>query len=229
MSTDRITVLLADDHASVRAGLKLLLDSADDIDVVAEAGDGAVAVQQVAAIRPDVVLMDARMPGTDGIEATRQIVAASSTDVLMLTTFDLDEVVFGALRAGASGFLLKSVEPARLIEAIRHVASGDGAVAPEITRRLLQAFAQTPVSEHTAAEEPHLNPDHGSHLIMDDLTPRETEVLAALGAGLSNAQIGAQLYIGVPTVKTHVSNILTKMGLRSRMQAAIAAREAGVA
>lgn len=211
-----ITVLLADDHSTVRAGLRLLLETTGDIDVVGEASDGAAAVRQARALRPDVVLMDARMPGTDGVEATRQIVREASAEVLMLTTFDLDEVVFGALRAGASGFLLKSVEPVQLIDAIRRVAAGDGVVAPEVTRRLLHAFADSP------------SPDGQDRAAPDGLTPRETEVLGALGHGMSNAQIADAFGISTTTVKTHVSSVLAKLGLDSRMQAAIYAREAGV-
>ena len=213
-----ITVLLADDHATVRAGLRLLLETAGDIEVVGEAADGAAAVRQARVLRPDVVLMDARMPGTDGVEATRVIVQEASAEVLMLTTFDLDEVVFGALRAGASGFLLKSVDPAQLIDAIRRVAAGDGVVAPEVTRSLLKEFASTP-------SEPVAEP---SRAVPSELTPREVDVLGALGRGLPNAQIAAELSISVTTVKTHVSSVLAKLGLESRMQAAIYAREAGL-
>lgn len=212
-----ITVLLADDHATVRAGLRLLLETAGDIEVVGEAAGGAAAVRQARVLRPDVVLMDARMPGTDGVEATRQVVQDASAEVLMLTTFDLDEVVFGALRAGASGFLLKSVEPAQLIDAIRRVAVGDGVVAPEVTRRLLHAFANAP-------EQPAAQPSR----VVDGLTPREVDVLSSLGRGLPNAQIAAELSISVTTVKTHVSSVLAKLDLESRMQAAIYAREAGL-
>ncbi|GAA1811382.1 response regulator transcription factor [Nesterenkonia flava] len=243
----RITVLLADDHASIRAGLRLLLETAEGIEVVGEAADGAAAIRQVRALAPDVVLMDARMPGTDGITATRQIVAESSCEVLMLTTFDLDEVVFGALRAGAAGFLLKSVEPARLIEAIRQVAAGDGVIAPEVTRKLLDAFVasagstdddapdDSPRPSGTAAR-PSAPPASGGSSgtaqlrsrIEEHLTPREQDVLAALGRGLSNAQIAEEMVISLATVKSHVSSVLSKLHLSSRMQAAICAREAGL-
>ncbi|GAA1115814.1 response regulator transcription factor [Nesterenkonia jeotgali] len=245
MSRDRITVVLADDHSSIRAGLRLLLETAEGIEVVGEAADGAAAVGQVSALRPDVVLMDARMPGTDGITATRRIVAESATQVLMLTTFDVDEVVFGALRAGAAGFLLKSVEPAQLIDAIRRVAAGDGILAPEVTRKLLREFAGggSAGPELEAGTELQLAGGGSSHgpaealsspgarpgELSEHLTPRELDVLAALGRGLSNAAIAQELYVSLATVKTHVSNILAKQQLNSRMQAAILAREAGLA
>lgn len=239
-----IRVILADDHASIRAGLRLLLDTAEDIEVIGEAADGATAVQQVRALRPDVVIMDARMPGTDGISATRQIVASEACEVLMLTTFDMDEVVFGALRAGAAGFLLKSAEPRELLEAIRRVAAGDGVVAPEVTRRLLRAFAaegEPPAADRHGAghgREPMdatSAPDHAAPLrpeappLHELLTPRELDVLGALGRGLSNAQIAEELVISLATVKTHVSSVLAKLQLSSRMQAAILAREVGLA
>ncbi|MCO1338662.1 DNA-binding response regulator [Kocuria polaris] len=216
MSGAAIRVLIADDHASVRAGLRLLLGMAGDIEVVGEAADGEVAIAQERALRPDVVLMDARMPGVDGVEATRRIVAAGGAEVLMLTTFDLDEIVFGGLKAGAAGFLLKTVEPQDLFDAIRRVAAGDGVVAPEVTRQVLRQFA--------AAAEPEPEPDAGDV----GLTPRETEVLRGLGRGRSNAQIAADLTISLATVKTHVSNVLAKTGTSTRMQAAIHARRAGL-
>lgn len=222
-----VTVLLADDHPSVRAGLRLLLETAEGITVAGEAADGAAAVRQVRALRPDVVLMDARMPGTDGIEATRQITAEAGAEVLMLTTFDLDEVVFGALRAGAAGFLLKSAEPAQLIEAIRRVAAGDGVVAPEVTRKLLRTFAAEQAPDpRAAAQSPAPEPQTAG---LDRLTPRELDVLAALGRGLSNGEIAAELFVSTATVKSHVSSLLGKLSLSSRMQAAICARENGLA
>ena len=233
MSTEPITVLLADDHASIRAGLRLLLDTAEGIEVVGEASDGATAIQQTKALQPDVVLMDARMPGTDGIAATAEIVRDHSADVLMLTTFDLDEVVFGALRAGASGFLLKSVEPAELIDAIRSVAAGDGVIAPAVTRKLLRAFASGPDPDEQQPEsEEHERGKASSPSGAEPaqlLTPRELDVLAALGRGLSNQQIADALVISLATVKTHVSSVLSKLHLSSRMQAAIYARETGLA
>jgi DNA-binding NarL/FixJ family response regulator len=217
MTTPPIRVVLADDHAAIRAGLRLMLEQAPDIAVVAEAADGAIAIRQASALRPDVVLMDIRMPGTDGISATRAITGAGLADVLILTTFDLDEYVFGALRAGAAGFLLKSVEPAALVDAVRHVAAGDGVIAPELTRRLLAEFV---------APAPAAPPVHPS---LTSLTGREREILAALGRGLSNADLAASFTISEATAKTHVSRVLAKLGYTSRVQAAILAKELGLA
>ncbi|ATY10904.1 DNA-binding response regulator [Amycolatopsis sp. AA4] len=208
-----IRVLVADDHGAIRAGLALILGNAEGIEVVGEAADGEVALRQARALRPDVVLMDVRMPGTDGITATRQLIAEGLAEVLVLTTFDLDEYVHAALRAGAAGFLLKSVEAPRLIEAVRLVAAGEGVLAPQVTKRLIAAFASTPAAPSPAPTG------------LADLTEREREVLGCLGAGLSNAEIGARLYIGEATVKTHVSRVLAKLGLRSRVQAAILAQD----
>ena len=208
-----VKVLVADDHSAIRAGLTLILDNAEGIEVVGEAADGAAAIRQARALRPDVVLMDVRMPGTDGITATRELISAGLCEVLVLTTFDLDEYVDAALRAGAAGFLLKSVEAPRLIEAVKQVAAGEGVLAPQITRRLLTAFA---ANAREAASAP---------AGLDELTDREREVLGCLGAGLTNAQIGTRLHIGETTVKTHVSRVLTKLNLRSRVQAAILAQE----
>jgi DNA-binding NarL/FixJ family response regulator len=213
----QIRVVLADDHAAIRAGMRLMLEQAPDITVVGEAADGAVAVRQATALRPDVVLMEIRMPGTDGISATRAITSARLADVLILTTFDFDDYLFGALRAGAAGFLLKSVEPASLIDAIRRVAAGDGFLAPEVTRRLLAAF----VSVGPAPAAPPTP-------TFDSLTERERDVLAALGRGLSNAGLAASLAISEATAKTHVSRVLAKLGCTSRVQAAILAKEAGL-
>ncbi|MFD6177229.1 MULTISPECIES: response regulator [unclassified Isoptericola] len=218
-----IRVLLADDHAAIRAGLRLLLDAADGLEVVGEAADGTAAVTNARALRPDVVLMDLRMPGTDGIAATRAIVAEGLSDVLVLTTFDLDEYVDGALRAGAAGFLLKTAEPAALVDAVRRVAAGDGVLAPEVTRRVLAQLTGAP-SPAPAAEEPG-RPDPR----LADLTPREVDVLGALGRGLSNQGIADELVITEATAKTHVSRVLAKLGVVSRMQAAIVARDAGLA
>ncbi|WP_280256692.1 response regulator transcription factor [Nocardia wallacei] len=209
-----IRVLIADDHGAIRAGLRMILDTAEDIEVVGEAADGDIAVAQAKALRPDVVLMDVRMPGVDGITATAQITAEGLAGVLILTTFDLDEYVFRALRAGACGFILKSVSSQALLAAVRSVAVGDGVLAPEVTRAVITAFATT-----GPPAEP--KPD-----LLAGLTEREREVLACLGEGLSNAQIAARLYIGETTVKTHVSRVLTKLGVQSRVQAAILAREA---
>jgi DNA-binding NarL/FixJ family response regulator len=212
-----IRVLLADDHAAIRAGMRLMLEQAPDIVVVGEAADGAVAVRQASALRPDVVLMDIRMPGVDGIQATREITTAGLADVLILTTFDLDDYLFGALRAGAAGFLLKSVEPSALVDAVRRVAAGDGILAPEVTRRLLSAFVTTPLPEQKPMPP-----------ALHELTARERDVLAGLGRGLSNADLAAALTITEATAKTHVSRVLAKLGCTSRVQAAILAREAGL-
>ncbi|MBF6284728.1 response regulator transcription factor [Nocardia cyriacigeorgica] len=209
-----IRVLIADDHSAIRAGLRMILDAADGIEVVGEAADGDVAVAQARALRPDVVLMDVRMPGVDGIAATARITADGVAKVLILTTFDLDEYVFQTLRAGASGFVLKSVSGQDLVASVRAVAAGDGVLAPEVTRAVIDAFAAVP------SAPAHREPDG-----LGDLTERELEVLECLGEGLSNAQIAGRLFIGETTVKTHVSRVLTKLGVRSRVQAAILARE----
>ncbi|MCC3330074.1 response regulator [Nocardia abscessus] len=209
-----IRVVIADDHAAIRAGLRMILDVEDDIEVVGEAADGDVAVAQAKALRPQVVLMDIRMPGVDGLTATERITADGLAKVLILTTFDLDEYVFRALRAGASGFVLKSASGQSLVAAVRTVAAGDGVLAPEVTRAVITAFAAT----NRAAAQP-APPGLG------ELTEREREVLDCLGDGLSNAQIAGLLFIGETTVKTHVSRVLTKLGVRSRVQAAILARE----
>jgi len=219
-----IRVLLADDHAAIRAGLRMLLATAGDIEVIGEAGDGAVAVTNARALRPDVVLMDVRMPGTDGVTATRQIVDEGLSEVIVLTTFDLDEYVFGALRAGAAGFLLKTAEASALVDAVRHVAAGDGVVAPEVTRRL--------IAELSAPRDRNGVGHRGGGTVTPlpaDLTPRERDVLAGLGCGLSNAELATELSISEATAKTHVSRVLAKLGVASRVQAAIAARDAGLA
>lgn len=213
-------ILIADDHAAIRAGLRMLLDDADDIGVVGEASDGDQAVHLVAELRPDVVLMDIRMPGTDGITATERICAAGGTRVLILTTFDIDDYLFAALRAGAAGFMLKTATAAELTAAVISVARGDAVLAPEVTRRVIDRFTKTRL-----AAEGH---EPVTTRRISELTDREREVLAALGAGLSNAQIASDLYIGETTVKTHVSRVLTKLHLQSRVQAAIVARENGL-
>ncbi|GGP83941.1 DNA-binding response regulator [Saccharothrix coeruleofusca] len=205
-------MLVADDHAAIRAGLVMILGGAPDVEVVGEAADGERAVRLARELRPDVVLMDVRMPGLDGIEATRRL--AGVCEVLVLTTFDLDEYVHGALRAGAAGFLLKSVDAPALVEAVRRVAAGDGVLAPSVTRRLMREFASA---------APRARPAN-----LDALTERELEVLRCLGEGLSNHQIGRRLHIGETTVKTHVSRVLAKLDLRSRVQAAILAQDAGL-
>jgi DNA-binding NarL/FixJ family response regulator len=210
------TVLVADDHSAIRAGLVMILGGGEGIEVVGEAADGATAVRMARALKPDVVLMDIRMPGMDGIAATRELVGDGVCQVLVLTTFDMDEYVHASLRAGAAGFLLKSVEAAALVEAVHLVAAGDGVLAPSVTRRLMRDFAAVAPRQ---LERPKM---------LDLLTERETEVLTCLGEGLSNQQIGKRLHIGETTVKTHVSRVLTKLDLRSRVQAAILAQEAGL-
>jgi DNA-binding NarL/FixJ family response regulator len=207
-------VLLADDQELVRTGFRLILELAD-LEVVAEAADGREAVERARELRPDVALMDVRMPVMDGIDATRRIVQAGlPTRVLVLTTFDLDEYVYGALRAGASGFLLKDVERERLVDAVRTVAAGEQLVAPSVLRRLLERYLQAP------------RPTDGGPL--EELTQREREVLTLLGGGRSNAEIADELVVSLPTVKTHVASILRKCGLRDRVQAVVLAYESGL-
>ena len=213
-----IRVLLADDQALVRAGFRALLDAEDGLEVVAEAADGEVAVAAAREHAPDVVLMDVRMPRLDGLEATAAITAdpaLADTRVLVLTTFELDEYVFGALRAGASGFLLKDVEPADLLTAIRVVAGGEALLAPRVTRRLIEAFAARPATE--------LPED-----ALDDLTAREREVLGLVGAGLSNGEIAERLVLSPLTAKTHVSRLFMKLGVRDRAQLVVLAYETGL-
>jgi DNA-binding NarL/FixJ family response regulator len=215
-----IAVLLADDQPLLRMGFRMILDAQPDMTIAGEAADGAEAAALTAAVHPDVVLMDVRMPGTDGIEATRRIVAAGGgARVLILTTFDLDEYAFSALRAGASGFLLKDAPPDDLLSGIRAVAAGDAVVAPSVTRRLLDAYA------HRLPDEPA--PATRSARL-DPLTEREREVLLAVARGLSNAEIAERLVVSDATVKTHVGRILTKLGLRDRIQAVILAYETGL-
>jgi DNA-binding NarL/FixJ family response regulator len=213
-----IRVVVADDQEMVRAGFRLLLERVDDIEVVAEAEDGAQAVAEVARLRPDIVLMDIRMPGLDGLAATEQVLAQTpGTRVIVLTTFDVDEYVFSALRIGASGFLLKSSPAERLVGAIRLVADGDAMLDPAVTSRVIEKFASQHVPE--AASTPEL----------ERLTERELEVLTQVAKGLSNAEVAAALFITEATVKTHVARLLAKLGLRDRVQAVVYAYAHGVA
>ena len=207
-------VLIADDQQLVRAGFRKLLDAEDTISVAGEAADGAQAVTLATRLAPDVVLMDIRMPRLDGIEATRRITASTAVQVLILTTYDLDEYVFEALRAGASGFLLKDSPPDTLISGIATIARGDALLAPSVTRRLIAEFARRPPDTPRPA--------------LPDLTPRETQVLTQIARGLSNREIAGQLFLGEATIKTYVGNILMKLGCRDRVQAVVAAYEARV-
>jgi DNA-binding NarL/FixJ family response regulator len=212
-----IRVLIADDQALVRSGFRMILEARDDLVVVGEAENGAQAIELARELEPDVVLMDVRMPVLDGVEATRRLLeAGSEARVIILTTFDLDEYVFEALRAGASGFLLKDVQPAQLVEAIRVVASGEELLAPSITRRLLDRFAAS------------LDAGRGTPPELDSLTPRELEILRLIAGGLTNAEIASELFVSETTVKTHVSSVLRKLHLRDRVQAVVLAYEAGL-
>ncbi len=214
-----IRVLLVDDQELVRAGFRLILDAEADMAVVGEASDGDDAVDAAARAHPDVVLMDVRMPKVDGIEATRRILAdrrSTPTRVLMLTTFDLDEYVYAALRVGASGFLLKDVPPQALVDAIRTVAAGDALLAPAVTRRLI---------EHALRGGPAPAPPPTE---LGELTPRELEVFRLLARGLSNAEIADELVVEIATIKSHVTRLLTKLGLRDRVQAVVLAYETGL-
>jgi DNA-binding NarL/FixJ family response regulator len=216
-----ISVLLVDDQPLLRRGFRMILEAEGDLTVAAEAGNGAEAINLARRHTPDVVLMDIRMPGTDGIEATRRITADDArVRVLVLTTFDLDEYAFGALRAGASGFLLKDVRPGDLVAAIRTVAAGDSVISPRVTRRLLEEYAHVlPLSASQRAQR---------YPQLDTLTEREREVLIAVARGLSNTEIAATLYVSEATVKSHVGRILAKLALRDRVQVVVLAYEAGL-
>jgi DNA-binding NarL/FixJ family response regulator len=222
-----IGIVVADDHEVVRAGFAALLDTQPDFTVLGTASDGAEAVLACQELKPDVVLMDVRMPGTDGIEATRQLVAGAGhvPRVLILTTFDLDEYVFDALRAGASGFLLKDATAERLFEAVRVVAAGEALLAPAVTRRLISEFTRIRPGTKAAGSA---GPASAEPAAFASLTPRETEVLMLVAEGLSNPEIAARLVVTEETVKTHVSRILAKLGLRDRTQAVVAAYESGL-
>jgi DNA-binding NarL/FixJ family response regulator len=212
-------VLIVDDQALVRAGFRMILEAEEDMDVVGEAADGRQAVAETRRLRPDVVLMDVRMPDVDGIEATRRLLGAGGADakVVMLTTFDMDEYVYDALRAGASGFLLKDVPPEQLVAGIRAVASGDALLAPSVTRRVIEEFVRRPPdSVRTAPPE------------LAELTARELEVLELIARGRSNAEIAKELFVSETTVKTHVAHVLMKLKLRDRVQAVVFAYESGL-
>jgi DNA-binding NarL/FixJ family response regulator len=212
-----ISVVLVDDQALIRTGFKMILESEDDIEIVGEAGDGEQGVVAVRRLRPDVVLMDVQMPTMDGLEATGRIVQEGSipSRIVILTTFERDDYIFDALRAGASGFLLKNSPPDELVHAVRVVAAGESLLAPSVTRKVIEGFIEQPAR-------------HGSEAELGRLTERETEILKLLATGKSNAELASHLFVGEGTIKTHVSNVLTKLGLRDRMQAVIFAYESGL-
>ncbi len=213
---ERLSILIVDDQALVRAGFRMIFDAEDDVEVVGEASNGVEAIDEVRRLRPDIVLMDVRMPELDGIEATRRLLADEDarTKIVMLTTFDMDEYVYEALRAGASGFLLKDVPPEQLVEGIRAVGSGEALLAPSITRRVIEEFVRRP------PEAPRTPPPE-----LEELTERELEVLKLIARGLSNAEIAKELFVSETTVKTHVSRILMKLQLRDRVQVVVFAYE----
>ncbi len=224
-----VRVVLADDQALLRKGFRMILEAEDDIEIVGEAADGSDAVRLAELYRPDVVLMDVRMPVLDGIDATRAITASEgggTTRVLILTTFDLDEYAFSGLRAGASGFVLKDVPPAELVSAIRTVARGDAVVSPRVTRRLLEEYADT-LPDLAAGGEAG-SADSGENPAISQLTEREREVLLAVADGLSNAEIAERLFVSEATVKSHVGRLLAKLGLRDRVQAVVFAFQSGL-
>jgi DNA-binding NarL/FixJ family response regulator len=221
------SVLLVDDQELMRMAFRMVIESQPDLRVAGEASNGIEAVRQVATLQPDVVLMDVRMPSLDGVEATRRIIASgSNTRIIILTTFDLDEYVYAALRAGASGFLLKDAQPADLLSAIRAVASGDAVVAPSITRRLLDTYAHRLTPPGGGDREELIDPEQRERL--DQLTAREREVLMLVARSLSNAEIAGQLVLSEATVKSHVGRILSKLDLRDRVQIVVFAYETGL-
>ena len=214
--SEQIRVVVADDQELVRTGLRMVLEVEEDIELVGEAHDGEEAVRMVRELRPDVALMDIRMPNVDGLEATRRILRDDgNTRVVILTTFDLDEYVYQALQAGASGFVLKDIPPEQLVASVRSVAAGDTMLSPTVTKRLIESFVRTPLPAPPPPE-------------VAELTPRELEMLKLVARGLSNAEIAAVAYVSEPTVKTHVARILMKLGLRDRVQIAVYAHEHGL-
>jgi len=212
-----IRVLLADDQAMVRAGFRMILESEPDIEVVGEAGNGEQAASETRRLRPDVVLMDIQMPGEDGLQATRRIIESPdlASRVVILTTFERDDYVFDAIRSGASGFLLKNAPPEELVHAVRVVYAGDALLAPSVTRRIIEQYARRPVKRELGAQ-------------LASLTQREREVLVSLASGKSNAELGALLFVSEGTIKTHVSSLLAKLGVRDRVQAVVLAYESGL-
>ncbi|RLP11136.1 response regulator [Propionibacterium australiense] len=231
-----IRVLLADDQKLVRTGFDMILSLEDDIEVVAQACDGAQAVELARAERPDVILMDVQMPGVDGIEATRTVIGEQLAKVIMVTTFDRDDYVFEALGAGASGFVLKNADPDELVSAVRAVARGDALLSPQVTLRVIRAMAAPDANTQPPADHPEpaapLLPaaaQAGAAAYTPELTDRETDVLRTIARGLSNAEIAAELFVSEATVKTHVSNLLSKLGLRDRVQAVAWAFRHGLA
>jgi DNA-binding NarL/FixJ family response regulator len=212
-----VRVVLVDDQALIRTGFKMILETEDDIEVVGEASDGEQAISMTRSVRPDVVLMDVQMPTMDGLEATGRIVRDASipSRIVILTTFERDDYVFEALRAGASGFLLKNAPSEELVHAVRVVAAGDALLAPSVTRKVIEGFIRRPASR-------------GNEVELQRLTERETEILQLLATGKSNSELAAHLFVGEGTIKTHVSSVLTKLGLRDRMQAVIFAYESGL-
>jgi DNA-binding NarL/FixJ family response regulator len=221
-----LRVVVVDDQALVRSGFSMILGVEPDLEVVGEASDGAAAVAVVARLRPDVVLMDVQMPGTDGIEATREIVARDLAKVIILTTFDRDDYLVDALRAGASGFLLKNAEPEKLVDAVRVVGNGHALLAPEVTRRVIERMTAVDPPHTPETRSPAAQPAPRHRL--DTLTNREREVLVLIGKGLSNGEIATELFVGEATVKTHVSNVFAKLHLRDRVQAVVLAHELGL-
>lgn len=230
MNGERIRVLLVDDHAMLRAGFRTILATQTDIEVVGEASTGVEAVEAASALRPDVITMDVQMPDMDGLEATRRIVADPevASAIAIVTTFDRDDYLFDALDAGASGFLLKNAGPEEMLAAVRALASGDGMLAPEVTRRVLSRFAGSSTASAARPTVRDASSDGSASILVEPLTERESEVLALMADARSNAEIATALFIGEATVKTHVSRILQKLGARDRVQAVVLAHRHGL-